>query len=57
MNAVIDFLQRTDEAVFLALNGAHCAYADSTMWLFTGRWAYVLPVLALLYLSFRCGAE
>ena len=55
MNAVIDFLQRTDEAVFLALNGAHCAYADSTMWLFTGRWAYVLPVLALLYLSFRCG--
>ena len=55
MSAVIDFLQRTDEAVFLALNGAHCAYADSTMWLFTGRWAYVLPVLALLYLSFRCG--
>ena len=55
MNAVNVFLQRTDEAVFLALNGAHCAYADSTMWLFTGRWAYVLPVLALLYLSFRCG--
>ncbi len=55
MSGIIECLQQADEAVFLALNGAHCAYADSVMWLFSGRWADMLPVLALLYVAYRSG--
>ena len=55
MSGIIECLQQADEAVFLALNGAQCAYADSVMWLFSGRWAYMLPVLALLYVAYRSG--
>lgn len=55
MSGIIEYLQQVDETVFLALNGAHCAYADSLMWLFTGKCAYVLPVIALLYVAYRSG--
>ncbi|MGN0214817.1 MAG: phosphatase PAP2 family protein [Muribaculaceae bacterium] len=57
MSSVIEMLQQADEAVFSVLNGAHCGYADSMMWLFTGKWAYVLPLVALLYIAFRCGVK
>lgn len=52
---IIVQLQNIDDAVFSMLNGCHCAYADSAMWLMTGKWAYVLMALAFAYLSFRKG--
>lgn len=57
LQELIGQLQHIDEVAFMMLNGSHCAYADSVMWLMTGRWAYVLMILAFAYLSFRKGLK
>ena len=53
--SIISQLQHLDEVAFSSLNGWHCGYADSVMWLMTGKWAYVLMVLAFVYIACRKG--
>ena len=55
--SIISQLQHLDEVAFSSLNGWHCGYADGVMWLMTGKWAYVLMVLAFVYIACRKGWE
>jgi len=42
MIMLLDWLRQLDETIFQCLNGWHCGYADSVMWLMSSKWAYVL---------------
>lgn len=49
----MDYLINIDSDLFLWLNGAHNAFFDTFMMLFTGRFIWVPMYLALTYVLFR----
>ena len=49
----MDYIINIDSDLLLWLNGAHNAFFDTFMLLFTGRWTWVPMYLALVYLLFR----
>lgn len=52
---MIENLNAIDQDLLLAINGLHCPYFDTFMWLMSRAWAYVLVALCFLYLSYRQG--
>lgn len=52
---MIENLNAIDQDLLLAINGLHCHYFDTFMWLMSRAWAYVLVALCFLYLSYRQG--
>jgi undecaprenyl-diphosphatase len=49
----MDYLINIDTDLLLWLNGAHNAFFDTFMMLFTGKWIWVPMYLALAYVLFR----
>ena len=52
---MIEYLNAIDQNLLLAINGMHCHFLDSFMWLMSGAWAYLVVALGFLYLAYRQG--
>lgn len=52
---MLDILQQIDASALCAINGANCPYADSLMWLISGKLAWLPMIIALLWVLFRQG--
>ena len=52
---MIENLNAIDQDLLLAINGLHCHYFDTFMWLMSRVCAYVLVALCFLYLLYRQG--
>lgn len=50
---MIEYLESIDFSVFKLLNGLHNPFFDEFMWLVSGKFAWVLMCVALLYVVFR----
>ena len=48
---MIEALQQFDASMLCAINGAHCPYADSLMWLISGKLTWLPMVAALLWVT------
>ncbi len=55
MTGLLNALQQIDASALLAVNGAHCPYADSLMWLISGKLAWLPMIAALLWVLWRRG--
>lgn len=53
MTELIHNLEQTDIQAFLFLNGFHCHFCDTFMFLYSGRFAWVPLYAAFLYVMFR----
>ncbi len=52
---MIDLLQQIDASALCAINGAHCTYTDSLMWLISGKFAWIPMIIVLLWVMWRQG--
>lgn len=53
MTELIHSLAQTDTQVFLFLNGLHCHFFDTFMFLYSGRFVWIPLYAAFLYVMFR----
>ncbi len=53
MTEIIHYLEQTDTQLFLLLNGLHCHFWDTFMFLYSGRFIWIPLYAAFLYVMFR----
>lgn len=50
---MLEFLQQTDQQLFLFLNGMHSPFWDNFMYIFTGKLTWVAMYAAILYVLYK----